>query len=368
MKKSCFLFFILLFPLLLISQNLVPNPSFEEYNHLPSIWIHYSDDFNTATKQWTAATGSGPDLVSPKSPNSVYKNGTFGIQTPRTGDVAVGLTIWEKGNNSNHYFNDVIQIKLTEKILENNCYKIKFWICKRLDALYTSNNLGVAISDTLIQQKSYKHLILPTVFNVKEIIDVSPKEWLEIEGTFTATQDAEYLLIGNFFKQEETIFKKTSFPLNISKFKPIAYYYIDDVELTLNKETSICNEQQMISVDTIVEDKKFSLPNIGFILNSDNLSAQATQYLDTIIEDINLSYSDTIKIIGYTDITGIESYNQNLSFDRAKNVKLYLQSKGINQPIIVEGLGASNPVGDNNTEEGRAKNRRVEIYFISKKK
>ncbi len=74
-----------------------------------------------------------------------------------------------------------------------------------------------------------------------------------------------------------------------------------------------------------------------------------------------------IKIVGYTDSVGTKQYNLKLSLKRAEAVKAYLVQKGINAQIVrVNGLGMADPVASNSTKEGRAKNRRAEIYITYK--
>jgi OOP family OmpA-OmpF porin len=69
--------------------------------------------------------------------------------------------------------------------------------------------------------------------------------------------------------------------------------------------------------------------------------------------------------IGHTDSIGSDAYNQKLSVRRAEAVKAYLVSKGIEaNRIYTEGKGEKQPVADNKTKDGRAKNRRVEIEVI----
>lgn len=80
------------------------------------------------------------------------------------------------------------------------------------------------------------------------------------------------------------------------------------------------------------------------------------------IKDINL---EVIIAVGHTDSVGSDAYNQKLSVRRSEAVKAYLVSKGIEKNrVYTEGKGKKQPVADNKTAEGRAKNRRVEIEVV----
>jgi OOP family OmpA-OmpF porin len=80
------------------------------------------------------------------------------------------------------------------------------------------------------------------------------------------------------------------------------------------------------------------------------------------IRGINL---EVVIAIGHADSIGGDAYNQKLSVRRAESVKAYLVSKGIEgNRVYTEGKGEKQPVADNKTREGRAKNRRVEIEVI----
>jgi len=80
------------------------------------------------------------------------------------------------------------------------------------------------------------------------------------------------------------------------------------------------------------------------------------------IRDVNL---EVIIAVGHTDSIGSDSYNQRLSVRRAEAVKAYLVTKGIERNrVYTEGKGEKQPVADNRTKEGRAKNRRVEIEVV----
>jgi len=84
--------------------------------------------------------------------------------------------------------------------------------------------------------------------------------------------------------------------------------------------------------------------------------------LSSKLQGINL---EVIIAVGHTDAVGTDAYNQKLSIRRAESVKAYLQSKGIEaNRIYTEGKGEKQPVADNKSTAGRAKNRRVEIEVV----
>ena len=80
------------------------------------------------------------------------------------------------------------------------------------------------------------------------------------------------------------------------------------------------------------------------------------------VKGINL---EVVIAVGHTDSVGSDAYNQKLSVRRAEAVKAYLVSKGIEKNrVYTEGKGEKQPIADNKTKEGRAKNRRVEIEVV----
>jgi len=91
----------------------------------------------------------------------------------------------------------------------------------------------------------------------------------------------------------------------------------------------------------------------------------ATAGLDTVAISLNKYPNSLIDVYGHTDATGTDGYNQTLSENRARMVADYLSSRGVNQARIRStGFGKSQPVASNDTPEGRAANRRVEIKIV----
>ena len=95
------------------------------------------------------------------------------------------------------------------------------------------------------------------------------------------------------------------------------------------------------------------------------LKDEGKQKLDDIVNQLDGVALEVIVAVGHTDSVGPEAYNQRLSVRRAEAVKAYLVSKGIEaNRVYTEGKGEAQPVADNKTKDGRAKNRRVEIEVV----
>ena len=95
------------------------------------------------------------------------------------------------------------------------------------------------------------------------------------------------------------------------------------------------------------------------------LKPEGKAKLDDLASKVKAINLEVIIAVGHTDSVGSDAYNQKLSIRRAEAVKAYLVSKGIDKSrVYTEGKGEKQPVADNKTKEGRAKNRRVEIEVV----
>ncbi len=95
------------------------------------------------------------------------------------------------------------------------------------------------------------------------------------------------------------------------------------------------------------------------------LKAEGKAKLDDLVAKVKGINLEVIIAVGHTDSVGGDPYNQKLSVKRSEAVKAYLVSKGIEKNrVYTEGKGEKQPVADNKTKDGRAKNRRVEIEVV----
>jgi len=102
-----------------------------------------------------------------------------------------------------------------------------------------------------------------------------------------------------------------------------------------------------------------------FDFNKSALKAEGRAKLDDLVGKVKDISLEVIIAVGHTDSVGSDAYNQKLSVKRAEAVKAYLVTKGIEKNrVYTEGKGEKQPVADNKTSEGRAKNRRVEIEVV----
>jgi len=110
---------------------------------------------------------------------------------------------------------------------------------------------------------------------------------------------------------------------------------------------------------------KLNVPNdVSFDVNSANIKPELRTVLDTFANSLRGDPNTQLSIIGHTDSTGSDAINNPLSLERARSVRDYLAARGVPASRIeTSGRGEREPIADNNSDSGRARNRRVEMYL-----
>jgi OOP family OmpA-OmpF porin len=105
--------------------------------------------------------------------------------------------------------------------------------------------------------------------------------------------------------------------------------------------------------------------DVFFDFDKSDLKADSKAKLADLADKVKAINLEVVIAVGHADAIGTDEYNQKLSVRRAESVKAFLVSKGIEKNrVYTEGKGEKQPVADNKTSEGRAKNRRVEIEVV----
>ena len=138
--------------------------------------------------------------------------------------------------------------------------------------------------------------------------------------------------------------------------------YMDAQEAKLREQLQGTGVQVVREGDNI----RLIMPgNITFETDSYNLKSQFFSVLNSVGLVLAEYHETTMRVTGHTDNTGSRDYNQKLSQQRADSVATYLAGQGVARSrMIVQGVAFDQPIASNASAEGRAQNRRVELYIL----
>ncbi|WP_188056245.1 MULTISPECIES: OmpA family protein [unclassified Sphingosinithalassobacter] len=138
--------------------------------------------------------------------------------------------------------------------------------------------------------------------------------------------------------------------------------YMDRQEQELRRRTAGTDVDVIRQGDELI----LNMPSgITFGYDSATVQPQFRPTLDQVADVLSQYEQTYVDVYGHTDSTGSDAYNQTLSERRARSVADYLTSNGVNSArIATRGFGETQPIASNDTEEGRAENRRVEIKIV----
>jgi hypothetical protein len=283
-----------------ISQNLVPNPSFETYTICPNNTgqINYALD-------WIEAISS-PDYFNSCSTNtnvSIPKNFFGGnYQQAKSGNAYAGIiTLGTFGNN----MRENMGIQLISTLLNNNYYIVKFYIVNMQCYKLANNNLALNFSSALTTTVSAGNTVnLPMhIYKFGNPVIKDTLNWTEIMGVYKANGTEQYITIGNFKDDANTKIDTT----NYGSFGNAAYYLIDDVSVEpictpfwSYRDTTLAIGQDSVLIGPAITGLNINWYDASntFITNAPGIyvkPAQTTTY--TAVEDFcGNTYTNTIVV------------------------------------------------------------------------
>ena len=197
----------------------------------------------------------------------------------------------------------------------------------------------------------------------KNVIAAPDGKWMKVSGQFFAKYEAEFIVIGNFSDDFNT--------LSVAPREDCynyAYYYVDDVLVKkIPPFMPVPIKADDLSKQKLEPGKPILLKNIYFEFDKDELMPRSFVELNKLLKILRDNPKLSIEIVGHTDALGDDDYNFDLSRRRAESVVKFLtDNKTSKTRLRARGQGEQQPVASNETDEGRAQNRRVEFVVLKK--
>ncbi len=348
------------------AQNLVPNPSFEEYDVCPGDFSQAAHEFRV--RHWRSANLGTPDNFNDCSIGEAdVPHNWAGVSEPYEGKGYVGIYLWmNKDNNYREY----LQCKLLEPMLKDSLYEIEFHYKLSSYSKYSIDRIGLMFTDSLVHVKHDQVISFqPTISIIQDsALTKETGYWETARKEYHANGGEQFVTIGNFFNNQTTHHYFIRFsPVQQSMLEKSAYYYIDEVKIVPlfnTLQNQIAEVASEFKQDQVELDKIYILRNIQFKFDQYVLQSASFTELDGVVSWLNKNPSVHVTLSGHTDDQGNEAYNVTLSTNRAKSVSEYLIDHGISSlRIEAFGYGKSKPLIEGTTEEAREINRRVEVKF-----
>lgn len=334
-------------------QNLVPNPSFEDYKACPVKLGNAAQDL----QGWSMPTLGSTDFFHQCSATMGVPDNFNGSQSPKDGLGYVGFYAYAPND-----YREYLQVRLISPLIKDSTYTLTYYLSLSersdyavagIDVLFTFKMLSVKSKKPLTKKnwigpgRAKYHYLEDTRSNFYE----NTENWQKVSTTFTANGSERYLILGNFKSNQQTRVINTGISSNKG-----AYYYLDAI--------SIKPDFDQVPLQAFTVDTLLVLPSVLFDFDTSRLTPTGLAEVQKIADFMEADYRLEIEIHGHTDSYGSEGYNDRLSQERCLTVVEFLKEKGIAQDRISwQGFGASVPVADNHSAKGRQQNRRVEFRF-----
>ncbi len=366
MKQLTIIFFLFLSNFL-SGQNLVLNPSFE--SRKIDRCVYDIGCFNKMVSNWSISNMSSTDIFDACNSNNVGIKNYNGFQKPKSGNSYAGIYTYSSNN-----YREYVQGQLLKTLIKGKAYKMTFYLSladkasfaikdiqvliteERLKPCYKSNSCEKAINPSKATKKKFK------MYSNSEEIYFSDKEtWMEFSFEFIAEGYENYFSIGNFYRNTKTKKQKT---VSDSPYF-FSYYYIDDISIEPLEKEEVKEFVKVSKESELKTNEVYTFKNVLFDFDKAELLEVSIEELNQLYNYLDGNSNLEIEIYGHTDNVGLDTRNKELSEQRAKAVADYLVSQGLDASRIrFFGFGSTQPISDNETEEGRQQNRRVAFKLI----
>lgn len=336
------------------AQNLVVNPSFENYKQCPVKLGNLEKD----VANWKMPTLGSTDYFNGCSIAMGTPKNFNGQQPADFGEGYVGFYMYAPED-----YREYIQGALSTTLKKGDPYTVSFYVSLAERSDFAVKQFGIRFSEFPVAVKTTK--VLSNMHFSKLAGDTSNQleityakyysdeiEWVKLTQEFVANGTENYIIIGNFKNNKRTQRYQTK--RNVTKG---SYYYLDMVSVyKKGTESTEITDYELDSVHVFKD--------VHFNFNKSTFRNSELKELESIQHYLALHPTVKIKVIGHTDTIGNDAFNQNLSLKRAKEVGRYLIRKGVeSNRIIYEGYGSLKPISPNTTKAGRLLNRRVEFVL-----
>ncbi len=365
-----------------VLQNMVKNPSFEQYRKVPTDLGEWG-----MVDYWSSPTEASPDYFHKRAAgkNVDVPYNKMGRCMARSGYAYTGIYAYASRYLKRN-FREYVQLELKQPLLAGNTYCVKAHVFLAQSSNRAVGALGMTASKIRINQKDELPIVTKNMtYMLQE--DRSPldeRAWVEITCQYKAQGGERYLVLGNFDDDKKT---KVTGAIENDTFKnphvDFAYYYIDDVCVTNSSTNFSCDcgsfdlirtrGEERIVLDVKVQQKQYYLGQVVIMQNLDFERGKITMLsgsqgaLDDLVGTLRLNPNYHVEISGHTDDKGDPQKNQILSKKRAEVVYNYLLSSGIRKErLTYRGYGQSRPIALNKTIEGRQKNERIQFRITKK--
>ncbi|MFH6602126.1 OmpA family protein [Maribacter algicola] len=348
-----------------MAQNLVKNPSFEQYVDCPE----KLGNLNADVIDWSTPTEGSTDYFNSCSKAMGTPKNFNGTQPADFGQGYAGLYLYAPDD-----YREYLQVELFEPLVEDENYTISFYVSLAERSDFAVKDFGVLFSTVPLQVATKKELSKRLLYQQKNTsyhaIEIGytnfyrdTNDWVLVHSEFIAKGSERFMILGNFKTNARTRMFKTE-----KYAKQGAYYYIDmvSVERTERKDMGSDLVSGASGKHDFELDKTHVFTNVLFDFDEFILLDSAKKEVARVFDYLKKDSTLTIEINGHTDNIGSEGYNQVLSNKRAKAVADYLVQLGLSgKKIKWNGFGGENPVSENSSVKGRQRNRRVE-FIIAK--